>query len=48
MDKDSRSRRQRLEDEYRKRLDRRQEVREKYFSENHDLSDILTNHDDAC
>ena len=48
MDKDSRSRRQRLEDESRKRLDRRQEVREKNFSENHVLSDILTNHDDAC
>ena len=48
MNKDSRSRRQRLEDEYRERLDRRQEIREKYFSENHDLRDILTEHDEAC
>jgi len=48
MDKDKRSRSERLDDEYRDRLDRRQELREKYFSENDDLRDIHINHDDGC
>ena len=48
MEQDSRSRRQKVDDSYSEELQRRQEIREKYFSENHDLSDILTNHDDAC
>ena len=48
MEKDSRSRRQRFDDLYNEELQRRQEIRQKYFSENHDVSDILTNHDDAC
>ena len=48
MEQDSRSRRQKVDDSYSEELQRRQEIREKYFSENHDLSDIRTNHDDAC
>ena len=48
MEKDSRSRRQRFDDSYNKELQRRQEIRQKYFSENQDIRDILTNHDDAC
>ena len=48
MEKDSRSRKQRLSDSYDEELQRRQEIRQKYFSENQDLSDIHTNHDDAC
>ena len=48
MEKDSRSRKQRIKDEFDEELQRRQEIRHKYFSENHDLSDIHTNHDDAC
>ena len=35
-------------DDFDEELQRRQEIRHKYFSENHDLSDIHTNHDDAC
>ena len=48
MEKDSRSRRQKVNDSYDKELQRRQEIRQKYFSENQDICDILTNHDDAC
>ena len=48
MEQDSRSRKQRLKDDFDGELQRRQEIRHKYFSENHDLSDIHTNHDDAC
>jgi|TARA_B100001996_G_scaffold77883_1_gene57487 hypothetical protein len=48
MEKDSRSRRQRFDDSYNEELQRRQEIRQKYFSENQDIRDILTNHDDAC
>ena len=48
MEKDSRSRRQRFADSYNEELQRRQEIRQKYFSENQDIRDILTNHDDAC
>ena len=48
MEKDSRSRRQRFDDLYNEELQRRQEIRQKYFSENQDIRDILTNHDDAC
>ena len=48
MEKDARSRKQRLSDSYDKELQRRQEIRQKYFSENQDVSDIHTNHDDAC
>ena len=48
MEKDPRSRRQKLNDAYEEELHRKQQIREKYFSENQDLSDILTNHDDAC
>ena len=48
MERDSRTRRQRLADSYDKELQRRQEIRQKYFSENQDLSDIHTNHDDGC
>ena len=48
MEKDSRSRKQRLSDLYDEELQRRQQIRQKYFSENQDLSDIHTNHDDAC
>ena len=46
--KDSRSRRQKVEDSYNEELQRRQEIRQKYFSENHDVNDVHTNHDDAC
>ena len=46
--KDSRSRRKKVEDSYNEELQRRQEIRQKYFSENHDVSDVHTNHDDAC
>ena len=48
MEKDSRSRREKLKDDFDKELQRRQEIRQKYFSENQDICDILTNHDDAC
>ena len=48
MEKDARSRRQRFADSYNEELRRRQEIRQKYFSENQDVSDIHTNHDDAC
>ncbi len=48
MEKDTRSRSQRLSDSYDEELQRRQEIRQKYFSENQDIRDILTNHDDAC
>ena len=48
MEKDARSRRQRFSDSYNEELQRRQEIRQKYFSENQDVSDIHTNHDDAC
>ena len=48
MEKDARSRRQRFADSYNEELQRRQEIRQKYFSENQDIRDILTNHDDAC
>ena len=48
MEQDSRSRRQKVDDSYSEELQRRQEIREKYFSENHDLSDIHTYHDAAC
>ena len=48
MEQDSRSRRQKVNDSYDKELQRRQEIRQKYFSENQDICDILTNHDDAC
>ena len=48
MEKDSRSRRQTFDDLYNEELQRRQEIRQKYFSENQDVSDIHTNHVDAC
>ena len=48
MEKDSRSRRQKLKDDFDEELQRRQEISHKYFSENQDLSDIHTNHDDGC
>ena len=48
MEKDSRTRRQRIADAYDEELQRRQEIRQKSFSENQDVSDIHTNHDDAC
>ena len=48
MEKDVRSRRQRIADSYNEELQRRQEIRQKFFSENQDVSDIHTNHDDAC
>ena len=48
MEQDSRSRKQRLSDLYDEELQRRQQIRQKYFSENQDVSDIHTNHDDAC
>ena len=48
MDKAPRSRRQKINDSYEEELHRRNEIREKYFSENQDLVDIFTNHDDAC
>ena len=48
MEKDSRSRRQKVNDSYDEELQRRREIRQKYFSENQDVSDIHTNHDDAC
>ena len=48
MEKDSRSRKQRLSDSYDEELQRRQQIRQKYFSENQDVSDIHTDHDDAC
>jgi len=48
MEKDSRSRRQKVNDSYDEELQRRREIRQKYFSENQDICDILTNHDDAC
>ena len=48
MEKDPRSRRQKINDSYEEELHRRKEIREKFFSENQDLVDIFTNHDDAC
>jgi len=48
MEKDSRSRRQKLDDAYQKELHRKQQIREKYFYENQDLRDIHTDHDDGC
>ena len=48
MEKDSRSRKQRRSELYDEELQRRQQIRQKYFSENQDVSDIHTNHDDAC
>ncbi len=48
MEKDARSRRQRFADSYNEELQRRQEIRQRSFSENQDVSDIHTNHDDAC
>ena len=48
MEKDPRSRKQKLKDDFDEELQRRQQIRQKYFSQNHNLSDINTNHDDAC
>ena len=48
MEKDPRSRKQKLKDDFDEELQRRQQIRQKYFSENQDVSDIHTDHDDAC